>query len=85
MTGGKYTEGRQPCDRFDPAMSVNEYAVWPNVHSCFGPYDDHGKVHGQSCDGHVSFCVGCRSDHHSGGWDACGDDSAPSGTREEET
>lgn len=72
-----YTDGRQPCDRFDAAMSSNAYAVWPNVHECFGPYDARGKVPGGSCEGRVSFCGGCRSDHHSGGWDTCGREEPP--------
>lgn len=71
-SGMSYSEGLQPCERYDAALSSNEHAVWPNVHECFGPYDNHGKIRGASCAGRVSFCVGCHSDHHTGGWDTCG-------------
>jgi len=66
MTG--YTDGRQPCEDYRPRIEVNEYAAWENVHECLGPYDGRPR----DCAGHVSFCEGCMTDHHSDGWDTCG-------------
>ena len=64
-----YTEGRQPCDRFDAQITGNQYATWANVHECVGPYP---HVAGEDrCAGRVSFCANCTTDHHDGGWDTC--------------
>jgi len=62
-------EGRQPCERYQPQMDGNPYAVWENVHECFGPYPVAAGV--ERCAGRVSFCLNCDSDHHGGGWDTC--------------
>lgn len=65
-----YTVGRQPCSNFAPQIEANAYGAWRNVHECSGPYP-RGSAR-DACAGHVSFCEACRCDHHSGGWDTCG-------------
>lgn len=69
----RYESGRQPCAAFKAQVEANAYAAWGNVHECFGPYDAAGKVPGRSCSGTVSFCASCHSDHHSNGWQTCGE------------
>ena len=54
----EYEIGEQPCGRFVP---TDKYAgVGGNIHSC------------ARCDGTVSFCEACLTDHHSRGWETCG-------------
>jgi hypothetical protein len=62
-----YEIGEQPCATFDPKDDV--LPGLGNVHECFGPYD--GRPRG--CDGTVSFCKSCVRDHHSNGWQTCGE------------
>lgn len=61
-----YTIGQQPCNNYIPQMEANEYATWANVHDC---YCGHSK--GKRCEGTVSFCENCNSDHHSNGYESC--------------
>ncbi len=68
-----YTEGRQPCADFKPHRDGNGYAEWDNVHCCYGPYpkDPDDQFGSDQCNGTVSFCENCNSDHHAKGWDTC--------------
>jgi hypothetical protein len=63
---GRYSQGRQPCDRFRARDDLTTGGG--NVHECFGPYDGRAR----SCKSTVSFCANCSTDHHAGGWDTCG-------------
>ena len=66
------TEGRQPCDSFNPRREANAYHSWDNVHECFGPFDANGHDPAYPmCAGKVSFCEACHRDHHSGGYETC--------------
>lgn len=60
-----YTEGKQPCEDFDPQHS-DSGAI--NVHQCF------------KCEGRVSFCKSCARDHHENGYEACASSSNSGGT-----
>jgi hypothetical protein len=64
----KYEIGHQPCAEFQARDELADRGVYGNVHSCFGPFD--GRPQG-TCEGTVSFCEACMTDHHSGGWDTC--------------
>lgn len=61
-----FKSGQQPCDNYTPKMDGNGYAEWENVHEC---YCGHSK--GKNCEGLVSFCLNCHSDHHSNGYQSC--------------
>lgn len=76
-----YTIGQQPCNNYIPQMEANEYATWANVHDC---YCGHSK--GKRCEGTVSFCENCNSDHHSNGYESCqcGGKGKVHGTSQEE-
>lgn len=63
-----YEIGRQPCVAFRARDELADRGIRGNVHSCCGPFD--GRPQGM-CEGTVSFCEACMSDHHSGGWDTC--------------
>lgn len=67
-----YTEGRQPCPEYQP-QRADTIAGGANEHECFGPYPP--AVWNGTCAGHVSFCLTCSTDHHTGGWETCGQDS----------
>ena len=61
-----FNVGQQPCDKYDPQMESNGYAIWENVHECFC-----GRSVGKHCEKMVSFCENCYQDHHEGGHEAC--------------
>ena len=52
-----FTEGRQPCDKFNPQDGVMPSQM--NLHEC------------PECLMTRSFCLNCHSDHHYKGWDLC--------------
>lgn len=58
INDAQYKIGVQPCGHFDPSEE-GAAGTGGNVHSCRG------------CDGTVSFCTNCLTDHHSGGWQVC--------------
>lgn len=65
-----YRVGKQPCNEYKPQMEANEYHVWENAHQCYGFRQD---KNGAPCDGTVSFCESCCCDHHSYGYETCGE------------
>lgn len=59
----EYEKGCQPCGSYTPRLT--EYGS--SVHECYSPRADGERC----CEGKVSFCENCRTDHHSGGYQTC--------------
>ena len=67
---GRFTEGKQPCNLYDPHDCDAAGALGlPNEHECYAPTLDGCRCadHG----GRVSSCKSCGKDHHSGGYESC--------------
>jgi len=61
----KYAIGRQPCQKLHREGEGSYFGA--NVHECYG---FGSPTH--ECFGTVSFCLNCHRDHHSGGYETCG-------------
>lgn len=61
-----FTSGQQPCQNYDPEMTVSGDAIFANVHECFC-----GHSKGLNCEKLVSFCRNCGKDHHEDGYNNC--------------
>ena len=60
MKNTLFNGGVQPCSDYNPKEEVEPGLG--NVHECFNTAD---------CNGSVSFCLTCKRDHHSYGWETC--------------
>ena len=57
-----FSRGCQPCANYTPQMDRSGEATFANRHECYSP---------PGCDGAVSFCDACKTDHHSDGYQTC--------------
>ena len=60
---GRFERGWQPCANYSPHDDMLPGAG--NEHECYC------RKNGSSCEGAVSSCRTCGTDHHSGGYESC--------------